>query len=131
MVSAISTAVTGLLAAGKRLAGIASNIANAGDEGPLVPASGDRPAYQPVDTVQTSLPSGGTEANYRPVSPPTVPVADPDSPVADGNGLVAAPNVDMAGQMIDMLNARETYLANLKTVEIASRMQRSLLDTVA
>jgi flagellar basal-body rod protein FlgC len=128
---AISNALSGLHAASKRIAGVASNIANAGDVGKLAPGPGDTPPYQPVDTVQTSAPSGGTEASYRPSSPGNRPAYSPDSPLADENGLVAEPAVDVASQMIDLIDAREAYKANLKMIQIADQMQRSLLQVVA
>jgi flagellar basal-body rod protein FlgC len=136
MSNAIFIALSGMAAAARRIAGVASNIANAGDLGPLAPAPGERPAYQPVDTVQVSLPDGGTEALTQPVSPATTPAYAPGSPVAnqDGankDGLVAAPNVDIAGQMIELISAREAYKANLKTVQVADDMQRRLLDVVS
>jgi flagellar basal-body rod protein FlgC len=131
MSNAISNALSGMAAAAQRIAGVASNIANAGDLGPLAPAPGERPAYHPVDTVQVSVPGGGTEARGEPVSPATTPAYAPSSPVADKDGMVAAPNVDIAGQMIELISARDAYKANMKTIQVASEMQRRLLDVVS
>jgi flagellar basal-body rod protein FlgC len=128
---AISNALSGLRAASNRIAGVASNIANAGDVGAPTPSSAGDTAYQPVDTVEISTSSGGTDTSYRPSSPVTRPAYSPDSAVADATGMVAEPAVDMTQQTFDLIDAREAYKANLKTMQAANQMQRSLLDVVA
>jgi flagellar basal-body rod protein FlgC len=130
MTDAISTALSGLLAAQKRIAGVASNIANAGDISPVVPQPGRAQAYQPVTTVQTTTAIGGTVATYQPVTPASQLAFVPDSPEADSNGLVNVPNVDIAGQAFDLITAKEAYKANLKTVQTAEAMSDSLLKIV-
>jgi flagellar basal-body rod protein FlgC len=131
MSDAFAIALSGFNAAGQRIAGIASNIANAGSVGPLKPSPGGPQAYQPVDVVQITAPGGGTEAEVQPVSPATQPSYDPNSPYADQQGLVAAPNVDLADQAVQLLEAREAGLANLKTMKVAGEMQQSIIDLIA
>jgi len=131
MTDAISAAVSGLAAASKRIAGVADNLANAGDTSALVPQPGQPPAYQPVDTVQTTTPSGGTVATYRPVTPASVPSYHPDSPLANDQGLVNTPNVDTAAQLVDLISAKEAYAANLKTVQVSQSLDQSLLKVFA
>jgi len=128
---AISNALSGLRAASNRITGIASNIANAGDLGAPTPTSAGDTAYQPIDTVQLSTSSGGADTSYRPSSPATRPAYSPDSSVADASGMVAAPAVDMTQQTLDLMDAREAYKANVKTMQAADQMQRSLLDVFA
>jgi flagellar basal-body rod protein FlgC len=122
MINAISTALSGMMAAAKRLDGAAGNLANEQSAGRRDPQSGDAQAYEPAVTVQQSAPGGGTLASYRPASPATVPAYEPDSPLADAEGLVAEPNVDAAREMTEMLSARQSYAANLKTVRSAADM---------
>jgi flagellar basal-body rod protein FlgC len=131
MMDAISSAVSGLIAAGRRLSGSASNLANSGDTARLTPAPGDAPAFQPVVTVESAVAGGGTVATYQPVSPASHPAYQPDSPFADAEGLVAAPNVDATRETVAMITARQAYEANLKTVATAQRMQDSLLKVLA
>ena len=131
MTDAISTALSGVHAAARRLAGVADNVANQRSSGRLEPKPGEATAYQPVTTVQESTLGGGTRAYYRPLSPATRPVYEPDSPNADEAGLVAEPNVDAARELTEALSARQAYAANLKTIRAATDMQKELLKTFA
>jgi flagellar basal-body rod protein FlgC len=131
MTDALSVAVSGLAAASTRISGVASNLANADDTSALAPKPDQPPAYQPVDTVQTTTPTGGTVATYRPVTPASVPAYEPDSPLANDQGLVNKPNVDTAGQLVDLITAKAAYEANLKTVQVSENLDRSLLKILA
>jgi flagellar basal-body rod protein FlgC len=141
--SVSSIALSGLLAQTQRIAGSASNVANARTTGARPDATGeipdDKPApYQPVDTVQQSVvgpPSAGeggqglgTHATYQPRRPATVAEYSPDSAFADENGLVDAPNVDLASEAIDQTIALRAYQANLKAFETADEMTREALN---
>lgn len=131
MLSAISSALSGMMAATRRLDASASNVANAQSDGPLTrtPGNGGAPAaYQPVEVVQSATGDGGTVATYAPAKPATVPAYDPGAAYADSQGLVAAPNVDPVRETVNQLTARASYQANLRTVQTADRMQKSLLD---
>lgn len=133
-----SIALSGLLAQSQRIAGSASNVANARTAGARPDANGqipdDKPApYQPVDTVQQSVVGAdgqgqGTSATYQPRRPATVAEYSPDSAFADKNGLVDAPNVDLASEAIDQTIALRTYQANLKAFETADEMTREALN---
>lgn len=127
----LNNAVSGLTAASTRLAGAASNIANSLDTSPLSPSPGQTPAYQPVDTVQTTRPGGGTLATYRPVAPASQAIYDPNSPFADTNGLVATPNVDLAQQLVQTIIAKQSYDANAQVIKTAQHLQHSTLDLFA
>lgn len=133
MLSAISSALSGMMAATRRLDASASNVANAQSDGPLAGTGGSAAsapaAYQPVEVVQSAGTGGnGTVATYAPVKPATVPAFDPSASYADSQGLVAAPNVDPVRETVNQLTARASYEANLRTVQTADRMQKSLLD---
>src|SRR4051794_38788250 len=120
--SAFANALSGLHAATKRVAGAATNIANASNVTSLAPRPGDPPQFQPLLTTQVSSPAGGATAQFRPVTPASVPSFQPDSPFANADGLVAVPNVDLATEMIDAMSASTSYKANLKVIEAAQRM---------
>lgn len=124
--AAISSALSGLHAATKRVQGAASNIANAGDLSRVKPKDGE-PVFQPIQTVQSPVPGGGVMAHFQPLDPSTVTVYQPDSPLADANGLVNAPNVDLEQQLLDLLGAEQAYKANLKTIETAAQMDKDIL----
>ncbi len=139
--SSIPISVSGLTASTARLAASASNVANARTRGPVpeAPATTPPPAdqkdkpevYRAVDTVQTSTPGGGTRATYRTRQPEFVQEFDPSSPLANEDGLVAAPNVDIGGEVVEQIKAEGAYKANLKAVQVADDMMKSLLDIKA
>lgn len=136
--SVSSIALSGLLAQSQRIAGSASNVANARSTGARPDATGvlpqDKPApYQPVDTVQQSVVGAagqglGTSAAYQPRRPATVAEYSPDSSFADDQGLIDAPNVDLASEAIDQTAALRAYQANLKAFEAADEMTREALN---
>lgn len=139
MNSAISTAVSGLLASSARLNASASNVANARTRGPVPATPPSRPVqtgatagseqvYQAVTTVQTDL--GGTQGvgtRYAPKLPSYGFAYDPDAPFADEKGMVATPNVDLTTEIVDQISARQSFEANLATIRTANEMQKSLL----
>ncbi|MSO88493.1 MAG: flagellar biosynthesis protein FlgC [Rhodospirillaceae bacterium] len=144
-VSSIPISVSGLTASAARLAASASNVANARTRGPVpqTPATTPPPVdqkdkpevYRAIDTVQTSTREGanvgGTRATYRTRQPEFVQEYDPSSPLANDDGLVAAPNVDPAGEIVEQKQAEGAYKANLKAVQVADDMMKSLLDIKA
>lgn len=128
MISAIKTALSGLLAQGQKAAGSASNIANASSTGRL---DGESPApYTPVDTQFSSQEGGGVAAHTTPRQTPFVPSYAPDSPLANEEGYIGAPNVNLAEDIVNLKQAALAYKANIKTIEIASDMQDELLDAI-
>lgn len=135
-INGVSAAISGLAAATTRLVGSANNIANAQSQGkalnqPLIPdpnAAPD-PGYQPVRTEQTPvLNGGGTRANFAPVRPAAVPVFNPDAIDANGEGIVSRPNVALENEITDQILSVRSFQANLKTVQAADEVTKSLLD---
>jgi flagellar basal-body rod protein FlgC len=129
----MSIALSGLTAAGQRLNAAANNIANELDTSPLAPSTSQTqpPAYQPIDTVQTEAPGGGTIATYQPVTPASHAIYEPGSPFADANGLVAQPNVDDAQEITQALVAKQAYEANLAVMKTAQSLDKSTLNIFA
>jgi flagellar basal-body rod protein FlgC len=127
MIGAISTALTGLLAASKRVEASASNIANASSAGSLDPSSPNQP-YQALTTVQTANDTGGVTATNIPKSPGFVNAFAPDSPFANSEGLVGAPDVDLASEAVNLKLAEITYKANIETLKTAGEMSNELLN---
>src|SRR5690606_8500024 len=90
MIGAISTALSGLMAATKRTEAAASNIANV--------STSD---YVPVETAQEALETGGVLAENLP-----------------RNGAVSnlyGPGVDLTEEIINLKLAEISYKANIKT----------------
>jgi len=112
----LNIAVSGLRAAAKRLEVSASNVANDRSTG-----------YVPRRVQQTAYAAGGTRAESVPVQPPSVPFVDPNDPDA----AATRPNVSLEEEIVEQMLARRAYEANLRTVEAADRMTRTLLDTIA
>ena len=120
MEAALHSAVSGLRAASKRLEVSAANTVNA--------QSVD---YAPGRVVQTALAAGGTRAEAVPISPPSVPVYTPQSPAADADGIVQRPNVSLESEAVEQMLARRSFEANLRTIETADQMTRTVLDILA
>jgi flagellar basal-body rod protein FlgC len=120
MDAALNSALTGVRAAGKRLEVSASNTVNARSE-----------AYTPGRVVQEALPSGGVRAEAVPVSPASVPVYAPDHPAADARGIVQRPNVSLDREAVEQVLAQRTFQANLRSLEAADRMAKTVLDILA
>ncbi len=129
MIGAISTALTGLLAATGRVGASASNIANMGSSGSLDPANPKQP-YQAVTTVQTANEGGGTTSQVIPKKPGIVNAYAPDSPFANSEGLVGTPDVDLAEEAVNLKLAEISYKANLSVMRTAQDMTEELLNTV-
>ena len=126
MISALSTAFSGMQAASLRMDATASNLANMDTVGSLMP--GGKPAYHPVTVAQTALPGGGVSASLQKVSPATVTHYDPQSSFADPRGLVAAPNVDMIAEVTNMVSAKLGFSASLQVAQVSSDMVKKLYD---
>lgn len=120
MISPISSALSGLNAASKRVAVSADNIANQFSKN-----------YVPQRAGQVSLGAGGIQTIVTPINPPTVTVFNPADPDADANGAVQLPNVDVANELANMMVASYDFKANLKSIKVTDKMQQSLLDILA
>lgn len=125
MIGAISTALTGLFAASKKVEASAANIANMGSAGSLAPNSPNRP-YEALTTVQTAMQGGGVSAANIPRKPGFVNAYAPDSPFANADGLVGAPNVDLAEEAINLKIAELSYKANINVLKTANEMSEEL-----
>jgi flagellar basal-body rod protein FlgC len=129
MSSVMSIAVSGMVAAQKRLEVSASNVANVSTTGPLDAAPDDvRAAYAALRADQTQTAGGGTAVKVSRASPPTIAVSDPGSPFANADGLVATPNVDFANEAVEQLVARYSFAVNAAVIRAEDKMMKSLLD---
>ena len=128
MIGAISTALTGLFAAGKRAEASASNIANMSSAGSPDPA-GPSPPYEALTTVQTSNGAVGTSAYNIPKSPGILNAYAPDSPFANSEGMIGTPNVDLAEEAVNLKLAELSYKANVSVLKTADEMSEALLST--
>lgn len=128
MIGAISNALSGLVAASKRVEASASNIANSTSAGSLDPGSPNQP-YEALTTVQTANESGGTQATNVPKKPGIVNAYAPDSPFANTQGMVGTPNVDLAEEAVNLKLAEISYKANLNVLKVSDEMSDALLNT--
>jgi flagellar basal-body rod protein FlgC len=127
MISPVSIALSGLLAAKLRLDIAASNVANSQDVGALPGTRGQVP-YAPMQVMQTDTGSG-TFACPVPVTPAYIKTFDSQSPDTNAQGLVAVPNVDLTQELLQMEVARQSYEASLKSLETAFSTTNRLLGT--
>jgi flagellar basal-body rod protein FlgC len=128
MIDAISSALSGLTAASRRVDAAASNIANVNTAGSFDP--GGQAPYKPVDALQTSQSGGGVRAEFVDRDPASFAAYNPSSPLASGEGLVAVPNVDLATEIVNMKEAEIAYKANLKALQTAADLTDELLKAV-
>lgn len=127
MSSIMSSALSGMNAASRRVEVGASNIANMNTVG-KPGATGAEAAYTPVDTVQFTGASGGPEVAVKERDPATSLSYQPSSPYASDEGYVESPNVDLATELVNNKIAQRTYEANIKSIIAADEMQATLLD---
>ncbi|HET7085117.1 MAG TPA: flagellar basal body rod C-terminal domain-containing protein [Rhizomicrobium sp.] len=128
----IGIAASGLAAASLWLTATASNIANMNDAAPAPDAPPGAPAaYQPLTVSQTPLPDGGVSASLQPRLPASTLAYDPSAPFANLQGMVTMPNVDLATEFTQLIQARESFRANLAVFKTSSGMFQTLLDMTA
>jgi flagellar basal-body rod protein FlgC len=131
MINPLSTSLSGLMAASKKAATAASNIANADVVGSTNPSDPNQ-AYSAKTTQDTSVAGGGVNTVVLNRTPAFVPSYEPDSPFADSQGLVNSPNVNLDEELITSKTAENSYKANLMAMKTSIEMQDTLqkaLDT--
>lgn len=129
--SAIASSRSGLLAAERRLAVAASNVASAGVTGTPPDASGRSSAYRPLDVRQSADGAGRVRSEVVPRANGVKVQFDPDSPDADAAGRVGAPAVDMVAELTDVLQARIGYAASAKVMKVADGLLKTTTDMLA
>lgn len=131
MINPLSTSLSGLMAASKKMEAAASNIANADVVGSTDASNANQP-YTPIVTQDTSVAGGGVKTVSLNRTPAFVPSYEPDSPFANADGLVNAPNVNTDEELINSKIAENAYKANVTTLKVGMEMQDTLqkaLDT--
>jgi flagellar basal-body rod protein FlgC len=128
-----SIALSGIVAATRRLEVSAANVANVDSTGALSDATTGSPGtpapFQPLEVTQQPLLTGGTSASIGLLEPATTTAFQPGAPFANADGLVAAPNVDLAGEALNQIQAVNAYKANLKVLEVADDLEREAIDS--
>lgn len=131
----LSTAVSGMSQAKKRILNAAENIANVQSNGKLPNVPGEKAtSYYPTDVITLSNNVGDNHLGVRTEtverSNPYTVAYDPDSPHANAEGLYAAPNIDLTKEIVDTIMAELAYNANAKVIEAEKRMEETLIDTL-
>lgn len=129
MINPLSTSVSGLMAASKKTAVTANNIANADTVGSTDPSSPNQ-AYSAKVTQDVSLAGGGVNTVVLNRNPAFVPSYEPDSPFADTEGMVNSPNVNLDEELINSKMAEQSYKANLVALKVGIQMQDTLQDAL-
>ncbi|MDQ0475030.1 flagellar basal body rod protein FlgC [Labrys wisconsinensis] len=130
MISALSIATSGMLAADDRLQASASNVANMLDAGPLDDGTGASGTYRPLRVEQSEAPGGGVAVRVQ-ARESSLAADAPDDPATNAEGLVAFPDVDLVRESVDQAGARLEFAANLAVVQAGSQLATKLLDAVA
>jgi flagellar basal-body rod protein FlgC len=136
MTSISTIAVSGMMAAARRLQVSASNVANIESDGALPAADGTVPAgapkaYAPLRLLQTESAGGGTQTSISTITPSTVAISDPQAPFANQDGEVAAPNIDLSQEVISQMLASYSFAANAAVMKADDGMTKTLIDTMA
>jgi len=124
MMSAQTTAISGLNAATLTLNASASNLANADDVSPV----GGDPAYSPIGVQQSAQPGGGVVASAVTLKPSQMLAYDPTSPMANSVGLVQAPEIDPVSEVTNQLVSSQAFAYSLAALKAADEEQQTLLD---
>ena len=124
MVDAISTALSGLNAASRRVEASASNIANSTSTIDL----NNETATPALTTTQSAQENGGVRSQIIPRDPAIVESFAPNSPFANEQGFVGAPNVNLAEEAVNLRLADIAYRANIATLQTTSEINEALLD---
>lgn len=114
MISAFQSALTGLQAFGIKIQSNANNIANSATEG-----------YKRTQVNLSSLESNGVVAEVT-KSQNTGPLVYDQTHL--GLELVEQSNVDLGREIPDMMLNTNLYKANLKTIQTADELFKSVLD---
>jgi flagellar basal-body rod protein FlgC len=122
MISGLGISLSGLNAAALQLEVSANNIANAQTtsktEGP----------YVPKDVIHLSQDAGGVFTSVQDSNKPSISSFAPNNPAADANGIVQLPNVDLVEEMGKLLEARASFMANLKAIDAQKLIQNALFN---
>ncbi len=119
LLSALSSAASGMEAQSMRLRHVSENIANA-----------DTPGYR-----RKTMSFDASSADGRVVAGPVkldrsdlAKIYDPGNPLADATGHYDGSNVDLVIEIADAREAQRSYEANLKMFDQARQMTQSLFD---
>lgn len=116
MIDVLSTALSGLAAASKRILAGANNTANASTVN-----------YTPQEVKTTAQSPSGVKAELGPRNPAFIKSYEPDSPLADPKGYVNIPNVQLDREAVDIAQASIAYKANAAVIRKERELQEDLL----
>jgi len=129
MTSIFNIALSGLNAASAHIVASSNNIANSSTTRTTkVGATENQGPYIPQDVIQTSNALGGVKASTEASKKENIRLYDPSNADAGADGIVELPNIDIAEELVKQDNAKFAYEANLKTIQTASQLQKSLID---
>jgi flagellar basal-body rod protein FlgC len=134
--SAMDISASALSAQNRRMAIIATNIANA--ESMVTPEGGPYRRREvtfatvmrdAMDAPSSAEQVGGVKIDSVSVSrEPLQSVYDPQHPMASKDGFVQRPNINVTREMVDMVSAQRSYEANLSAMKAYREMQRGALS---
>lgn len=128
--SVVSSALSGLSAASKRVQTAANNISNARSVGKPDSQDPAEQAYKAQEVRQSTGAFGGVQARVVERDPATQSAFSPRSSLADENGLVDTPNVDLGEELVNLITAESSYKANAAVLRTAQDIDREVLDIV-
>lgn len=131
MVSAITSALSGLAASSQRLNVSTENIANSFSAQTQQGGVSTNTPYKAQRVVQSSDPDGSVHANEQDANPPTISRYDPSNAAADASGITAYPNVAQANELVQAQVASYDAQGNISVLKVQSRLLKSVLDIIS
>ena len=128
MISALSTALSGLNASSLKLEAAASNIANSSTAGSL--ADSENAPYSAAEVKNQNI-AGGVVSEITEKNPGFIPSFSPNSPFADENGYIGIPNVNLDEELINSQVAKYAYQANAHVIEVTGELFDTLIDSTS
>lgn len=114
MLSAISSAVSGLQAYSQKTQATANNVANMNTDG----------FQRDVVTFSSQVPQGVSANVTKDLSPG----AQVEENTGSGTEMVEQSNTELATEMTDLITERNGLSANIKTLQTTDQMMQSLID---
>lgn len=114
MISGVAASLSALQAYGTRMAGTGNNIANMNTEG-----------FKKGRVLLSDQQPQGVRARHEKVNTPGPQVMEQTS---NGTEMIEQSNVDLSEELPEMMLNQHAFSANLKTLQAADEMTRSLLD---
>lgn len=127
-INGFAAALSGLKAAQTKINVSAQNVANVSTTSKIEDDVVITTPFQPLETAQYSLDTGGTYVEVRESEAEPILLQDPGHVDANADGFVAYPNISLEEQIVDQIQAQHEFNANILTLQTLEKTQGALFD---